>query len=866
MKLLALHVEGFGVLQSYDLAFSDGLNVLYQKNGWGKSTLAVFIKAMLYGLPATSRRSLDENERKKYLPWNGGAYGGSLDFETALGKFRVERFFAAKESGDSFALFDLLTNKPSTVYSLRLGEELFGIDADGFERSTYLSQRILDDGKDNSSIGARLGNLLDDVDDIAGFDTAMEALDKRRRHYVMTGNRGAIAELEQARVEKQAELERCVRVKEAMQAQEARLADCNTEIQAIQKTLDENRSRLQKAGLAREQAALLEHKNNMLEELSSLNAQKKRCDDFFRGTPPSDGEIAEHRALYEQLRDCGIRLETINSPSPDAKALAQLKDCYRQGLPNEAALDRAEQKNQDLLDLAARRNTLEASCASDPLSRRFPAGAPTQAQLDKASHSLQHVKNLQKAMLEFENSSKAKLGFSIALPIGIVLAAAGIACMLFSFFSESKLFFLAGGGVCLAAAALLCILSAVQRTKEQKKRNVMRKKQEEWKQRCDRELQTVWSLLNAYQIPCSEADPSRGLTELTLLTAQYRESEQKRRHMEEDLKRIMREQTDRSLDLQRFFTKYLPDVQPKRDYRTELETLRRDVHQFLRLQAAVHRRTLEISAVQSEMEHLKAALLPFLHRFDPNQKWRAGDCLDQVAQHYTERERLLRLIAEKDSALRSFIAEKHLEDTAEITDPEEYDRLIQNERQLQANVTDLQKQHTVLKNEIERLSIDADRIPDLYEEIAQMKEQLEEARANAVTIANTAKLLEEAKTALSTRYLEGMQSNFREFFTALTGEDAPESMMDTSFAVRLRESGQTRTIESFSRGVRDAVRFCTRLSLAKALCAKGEKQFLLLDDPFVNLDDQRLADARALLDKLAADYQILYFVCHKDRV
>jgi uncharacterized protein YhaN len=129
------------------------------------------------------------------------------------------------------------------------------------------------------------------------------------------------------------------------------------------------------------------------------------------------------------------------------------------------------------------------------------------------------------------------------------------------------------------------------------------------------------------------------------------------------------------------------------------------------------------------------------------------------------------------------------------------------------------------------------------------------------------KLLDEAKTALSTRYLDGMQESFRRFFTQLTGADAPESLMDTSFEVRLREAGQTRTMESFSRGWRDAVRFCVRLSLAEALFAESdEKPFLLLDDPFVNLDDERMTASRALLESLADRYQILYLVCHKERV
>jgi len=44
-----------------------------------------------------------------------------------------------------------------------------------------------------------------------------------------------------------------------------------------------------------------------------------------------------------------------------------------------------------------------------------------------------------------------------------------------------------------------------------------------------------------------------------------------------------------------------------------------------------------------------------------------------------------------------------------------------------------------------------------------------------------------------------------------------------------------------------------------------EKPFLIFDDPFVNLDESRLAGAMKFLDNIAKDYQVIYFSCHKSR-
>ena len=75
MKLLKLHIDNFGTLRDYDYTFCDGLNVFREDNGWGKSTMAAFLKAMLYGFGTKRSRDITENERKRYLPWQGRKYG-----------------------------------------------------------------------------------------------------------------------------------------------------------------------------------------------------------------------------------------------------------------------------------------------------------------------------------------------------------------------------------------------------------------------------------------------------------------------------------------------------------------------------------------------------------------------------------------------------------------------------------------------------------------------------------------------------------------------------------------------------------------------------------------------------------------------
>ena len=176
MRLLRCHIENFGVLSGFDYEFESGLTVICRENGFGKSTLAAFLKAMFYGLPRTGARTAANNERKRYEPWQGGKYGGFLEFFNQGTSYRVTRYFGKTAAKDTFELYDLTNRTKNSAFSERLGEELFGLDAESFARSTFVPQLAARELEATSSIRAKLTNLVDDTNDMNNFDTAMAAL------------------------------------------------------------------------------------------------------------------------------------------------------------------------------------------------------------------------------------------------------------------------------------------------------------------------------------------------------------------------------------------------------------------------------------------------------------------------------------------------------------------------------------------------------------------------------------------------------------------------------------------------------------------------------------------------------------------
>ena len=95
MKLLDLHITGFGKFHQKSMEFHDGLNVIYGKNEAGKSTLHTFIRGMLFGIERGRGRIPKNDLYSKYEPWDStSGYEGYLRLESSGNTFRIERNFS----------------------------------------------------------------------------------------------------------------------------------------------------------------------------------------------------------------------------------------------------------------------------------------------------------------------------------------------------------------------------------------------------------------------------------------------------------------------------------------------------------------------------------------------------------------------------------------------------------------------------------------------------------------------------------------------------------------------------------------------------------------------------------------------------
>lgn len=136
-------------------------------------------------------------------------------------------------------------------------------------------------------------------------------------------------------------------------------------------------------------------------------------------------------------------------------------------------------------------------------------------------------------------------------------------------------------------------------------------------------------------------------------------------------------------------------------------------------------------------------------------------------------------------------------------------------------------------------------------------------------------LRRKAALSLACDMLRGAVDDFRhshvDRFSQEIGQTLAQITRNRYQAVRLDETFNSQVqvrddlwqgVERFSRGAQDAVFFAVRLALTRHL-TRGRHLPLLLDDPFVHLDKNRLAEMVKLLERIAVEHQLILF-SHSD--
>ena len=211
MIIEKLIIKSFGLITDMTLEFSEKVNVIEGQNEAGKSTIAAFIKYMLYGFDGVDTPDA-VSERQKRINWETGTAEGSMYVRVKDKRYLITRSTVPSEISErtsykeEASIVDLETGTPA-FGKLNAGDVFFGVDRDLFENTAFIGQ-IGDGGINERSVKESIENILFSGSERINNQRAIAKInDKMQALLHESGNAGAIVDLVNKEEELEAKLE-----------------------------------------------------------------------------------------------------------------------------------------------------------------------------------------------------------------------------------------------------------------------------------------------------------------------------------------------------------------------------------------------------------------------------------------------------------------------------------------------------------------------------------------------------------------------------------------------------------------------------------------------------------------------------------
>lgn len=200
MKIIKLYIEHFGKIKDLQIELQEGLNILYGVNESGKSTIQSFIKSMLYGMNS-QKKSIRENDRKRFIPWDAAYASGELYFEDDHQNiYLIKRKFGKRKKEDESTILNVITGEEVGYMDFdKPGIAIFNLGEEAFEKTIFIKQlgaKVIRDKEDE--IMKYLVNLQQSGDEDISYHGAVEMLQNEKKHL---SNQRKTGKLDQARVD-----------------------------------------------------------------------------------------------------------------------------------------------------------------------------------------------------------------------------------------------------------------------------------------------------------------------------------------------------------------------------------------------------------------------------------------------------------------------------------------------------------------------------------------------------------------------------------------------------------------------------------------------------------------------------------------
>lgn len=840
MKLVKCHIANFGILENVDIVFDSSLYEMFKENGEGKTTFLNFIHAMLFGLSTSNARNKEENLRSLYYPYNGGLFGGSLEIEKDNKIYRIERVFDRK-SGPKDTLKITLNNKEIDIDIVK---DILQLDEESFHKTLYFRNTDFDLSTPESLTNNIL--KLESASNISSsYQKAIESLSNKEKEYSKNSSSGIIKSLSTSILNSnKRKLELAFNEEEFIALKNEYTTTLNKILE-----LEKERDLISSFEVLKSKE---ETKLKALEQLHNYEEKNQNIVSHYNNQIITVSDISK-------LRDMKLNYDTYKSNIKEAKLdeneennYLSLNYLFTKNPLSKDDINSLKNKNDELIIQENKLNSIDLSINEEEkdiinLFKDKEIKQDSFNHLDELINEynslFNHINNVSNISSELENNKNNK---TLPIIMGIVASLSLVGGIILIFYH------LVTAIILFAITVLLFIFSFILFIKDNKVSSPIVDKKEEMKTRMRmKEIEEeIHKVCTKYAIYSSNINADyqqlKNLYQSYLsIINHHKDNENEKNELETNIKKIKEEL---------FIVRSTYKIKEEDDLVISLSKL---LDKYTSLSDTVKNYATIITTLKGKLKEIENNFLKIKEQYQLDLNLNEDNFIDKIDSYKIE------VIAYHENEKQI----KYWNDELERYQEGESDFDISSLRDKEEVIEELK----VFKEKRNTLKKDIDDIEARQKEIEQEdlsiitnQEKLLEAEQIDRIYKLTLNALIKTNNIIISKYIDPIKNDFKKYASQIEDVLGEEVHLSSNFELEFMQQDSLRGYNHLSLGEKIIAGMVLRMAFINQLYPE-DKPFILLDDPFANLDDNHLKKAIKLVKDLSKQMQIIYITCHPSR-
>ncbi len=897
MRIIKCNINNFGCYSDKEFNFSSSLNPFCINNGEGKTTLAQFIKAMLYSLEKTKSSSY---ERKHYKPYSGGTYGGSIVISFEGKVYRIERTFFDSSSKDTLKIYDengnpLSSFKGREISSLQgensslLGELILGFDVNTFTKVNFISSNDLDFST-SESLKMKLGNIVLNKDKENSLEETLKLINDDLREKAPTARRNEKAYKYQINYLNKCNKENINKIKE--------IDKLDSSLDELYEERNKKRVEINKIQLEQNNLALLNVNKGKLSALKTYDDDIKKEEENilslnqkYQNNLFSQEEVKLLDSyLNEYNKENNIALGYVLTPSEINKLNNLENNLISENDYNVLflnfnklnSIDTSSIIEIDENEFSSLKNKFEGKEIIDEeiLNKKIFEYNTLLTQDTRISYKtkdfpsrnvIEYMKNEIQTLNDYSsklsNLNSSNIEPSFIVRFLLIIFTFGIYFIFLNkkrkefileknnlekrineikneldvFFNKYQIEFGTYEG------KMLDLEEQISNDEQEKSVN------EEKTKKLNELVSEKKTYLNNYfaYLGYINLDISEAYSQYKNDLLKYNKYNEDKKRNEEIINKINKKQTEIMELIQPILDKY--GLVLNENFSSTLETLKSDLD-FYKVKHPIYLNKLGAEKVISDIKNKINNILS-LHGISEgiDISLTTKNVILDAEKYNTSLLEINTLTKKKND----YIKENSLEDFIEVD-------VSEKEKELNALLIKKNAELNILDDQITGIEARISQKDRLEEEI-ELNNKLISNYEQKVKIAEIAlKSLLEASSDMERKFISPIKDSFINYASKIYEKISSNVTMNYDYEIQYEVKGALRDSRDLSEGERTIMMLCLRFAVLDSLY-KDHDSVIILDDPFESLDKDKVSKAIEVIKELSSSWQIIYFTCHETR-